>query len=131
MRFQGESPYGRGRHGGRKLRESQTHLDHRERALEVREDSRLSKTTLVSLRFYLTAEMLGFRPPCFSGETEHSLRWGAQPVFLWVRNGGGWDGGCGSQTPVCPDAAGNLKKLRTRVCRPGLNLGWGRIWLGS
>lgn len=34
-------------------------------------------------------------------------------MFLRVINSRGWDGGCGSQTPVHPDTTGNLEELRT------------------
>lgn len=33
-------------------------------------------------------------------------------MVLRVRNGRGWDGGCGSQILVHPDATGNLEELR-------------------
>ena len=59
------------------------------------------------------AGALGYIPFSAAGvpgllDTDTALRGGKMwPVYLRVRNGGGWDGGCGSQTPVHPDAAGN------------------------
>lgn len=34
-------------------------------------------------------------------------------MFLWVRNCRCWNGCCDSQSPVCPDAIGDLKELRS------------------
>lgn len=48
-----------------------------------------------------------------------------------VRNRWGWDRGCGSQTPVYPDAAGDCEELDTEAHRPAVSLGQGGIWLSS
>lgn len=52
---------------------------------------------------------------CHSGKAGHNQERGSQPVFSSVRNSGGWDGCCGSQSSVHPDAAGDLEELRRVV----------------
>jgi hypothetical protein len=44
-----------------------------------------------------------------------------------VRNSRSWDVGCGSQTPVYPNVAGNHKEFENWAYEPVMSSGWGGI----
>lgn len=48
-----------------------------------------------------------------------------------MRNSRSWDVGCGSQTPVYPNVAGNHKEFENWAYGPVMSPGWGGIWLSS
>lgn len=56
---------------------------------------------------------------------------GSQPMLLWVRKSGGWDGCCGSQASAYPDARGppGVENSGPQLC-PYPTCQSGKGWLG-